>query len=74
MHLYCGRGSRYYGRDVVPLIERLDKLRLRSELELGDYDNHVPDLGIKFPPYLARKIAALLDEMRSAADGAGRLA
>lgn len=73
VHLYCGRGSRYYRRDVVPLIAWLDELGLPSELELGDHDNHVPDLGIHFPPYLARKIAALLDEMRPAPDGAGPL-
>jgi hypothetical protein len=63
VHLYCGRGSPYYAREVLPLVGFLDELGIHCKLELGEHDNHVPDLGINFPDYLSRRTRALLAQM-----------
>jgi hypothetical protein len=60
VHVYSGRGSPYYQRDVVPLLHLLDELGLPWNLELGDHSDHVPDLGLHFPRYLSRKLVELL--------------
>jgi hypothetical protein len=66
VHLYCGRGSPYHERDVLPVTRFLSERGVACELELGDYADHVPDLGIHFPGFLTRQLTALLDRAPSA--------
>jgi hypothetical protein len=61
VHLYCGRGSSYYLAQADALINVLEKLRIPVELELGDYHEHVPDLGRNFPAFLTARLGALLE-------------
>ena len=63
IHLYCGRGSSYYLAQADALIGFLDELRIPAELELelGDYGEHVPDLGRHFPAFLTARLTALLE-------------
>jgi accessory secretory protein Asp2 len=60
VHVYSGRGSPYYQRDVVPLLHLLDELGIPWELDLGEHSEHVPDLGLRFPGYLTRRLGELL--------------
>ena len=60
VHLYCGSGSPYRDRDVLPLVRFLDELGIPVDLELGDHSEHVPDLGIHFPGYMTRRMEPLL--------------
>ena len=39
------------------------ELGVRYELEVGEYANHVPDLGVHFPDYLTQRLTALIDGM-----------
>jgi hypothetical protein len=61
VHLFCGRGSLYYERDVRPLSRFLAQHGVPCEVELGDFADHVPDLGIHFPAFLTRQLGALLE-------------
>jgi hypothetical protein len=72
VHLYCGRGSSYYLAQADTLIGVLGELRIPVELELGDYHEHVPDLGRHFPAFLTARLTALLE--RSAPRRASRSA
>jgi hypothetical protein len=60
VHLFCGRGSVYLERDVLPFARFLEELGRPAELELADFADHVPDLGVHFPPYLTSRLSSLL--------------
>ena len=64
VHLYCGRGSPYYAEHVLPLCRFLDEIGVAHELELGEYSDHVPELGMHFPGYLVSRLTALIDGIR----------
>jgi hypothetical protein len=63
VHIYCGRGTPYYALHVLPLCRFLEDIAVACELEVGEYSNHVPDLGVHFPGYLARQLTPLIDRM-----------
>jgi hypothetical protein len=63
VHVYSGRGSPYYDRDVRPLLALLDELDVPWELELGDHSAHVPDLGLHFPAYMVGRVEDLLADL-----------
>jgi hypothetical protein len=58
--LYCGRGSFYYQHHVLPLVRFLRETGITFDLTLGDYDNHVPDLGRHFPTFLVQRLRSLI--------------
>lgn len=60
VHLLCGRGSPYREWHVLPLVRFLERLGVPVELELGDYSEHVPDLGRHFPSFLSGRVEMLL--------------
>jgi hypothetical protein len=60
VHLFCGRQSPYYARDVLPLTRFFRTLGVTCELTLADYEDHVPDLGLHFPGYLTARLNSLL--------------
>lgn len=65
--LYCGRGSFYYEHHVLPLVRFLEASGIQFDLTLGDFSDHVPDLGRHFPSFLIERLELLLGEERSEA-------
>lgn len=58
-HLFSGR-TPYLERDVLPLARFLQGIGTPCEVELSDHLEHVPDLGVRFPPFLRSRLARLL--------------
>jgi pimeloyl-ACP methyl ester carboxylesterase len=58
-HLFSGR-TPYLEHDVLPLARFLDGIGAPCELELSDHREHVPDLGVRFPPFLRSRLERLL--------------
>jgi hypothetical protein len=62
VHLFCGQGSAYYERDVLPLSRFLAARSIFCEMTVADFSEHVPDLGVHFPPYLTDRLNRLLED------------
>jgi hypothetical protein len=60
VHLYWGRYDRDHERYLEPLVDVLVKLGAPWELELGEWHDHVPELGKHFPAYLRRQLEDVL--------------
>jgi hypothetical protein len=56
VRLYCGREDRYHERHLEPLLDVLDEVGIPWELELDEWEEHVPNLGANFPGYLRRQL------------------
>jgi hypothetical protein len=62
VHLFCGR-TPYYEREILPLAAFLEDTGIEHEIEVGDFTEHVPDLGLNYPPFLRSRIETLMRRM-----------